>query len=189
MPAASSGARSSERLGGACTCTSGGSTSRAAAIAHTSSSAGQGAARNMAVPGLGRKFWTITSCTCPRRACAAAMARSPASRVARSSPMPTRIPVVKGMDSSPAASSVASRRAGALSGACRCAASAGSSDSSIIPWLAEASRRSASSSGNSAPALACGSSPVSSTTSRHIAARYATVDACPWASSQSRAAG
>ena len=70
-------------------------------------------------PGLGRKFWTMTSWTWPKRACEAAMACRAASWPARSSPMPTRIPVVKGMCSSPAASSVARRRAGSLSGALR----------------------------------------------------------------------
>ncbi len=79
--------------------------------------------------------------------------------------------MVKGIASRPAASSVASRRSGALSGAPRWAASAGLSDSSIIPWLADTPRSSASSGSDSAPALACGSSPVSSTTRRHIAAR------------------
>ena len=103
--------------------------------------------------------------------------------------MPTRIPVVNGMASSPAASSVASRRAGSLSGAPRCAASPSASDSSIIPWLAVTSRSRASSSGKSAPALAWGSSPVSSTTRRHTWARYSTVDECPCASSHWRAAG
>ena len=83
MPAASSGARSSDRFGGAWTWTSGGSTRRATAMAHCRSSGGQGAARDMAVPGLGRKFWTITSCTWPWRAWEAAMARSAASWSAR----------------------------------------------------------------------------------------------------------
>jgi hypothetical protein len=61
MPAWSSGIRSSERFGGACTWISGGSTSRAAAMAHCRSSGGHGAALAMAVPGFGRKFWTMTS--------------------------------------------------------------------------------------------------------------------------------
>ena len=115
-------------------------------MAHCRSSGGHGAALAMAVPGLGRKFWTMTSCTWPWRACEAAMARSAASWPARSSPMPTRIPVVKGMASSPAASSVASRRAGSLSGAPRCASRSSASDSSIIPWLADTGRSVASSS-------------------------------------------
>ena len=106
---------------------------------------GTGSALAMAVPGLGRKFWTMTSWTWPWRACDAAMARSVASWPTRSSPMPTRIPVVKGIASSPAASSVARRRAGALSGAPRCAARPSASDSSIIPWLAVTGRSVASS--------------------------------------------
>ncbi len=158
-------------------------------MAHCRSSGGQGAALAMAVPGLGRKFWTMTSCTWPWRACDAATARSAASCPARSSPIPTKMPVVKGMASSPAASSVASRRAGSLSGALRWAARSPRSDSSIIPWLADTRRRRASSSGKSAPALAWGSSPVSSTTSRHTWARYSTVDPCPLASSHCCATG
>ena len=129
----------------------------------------------MAVPGLGRKFWTITSWTWPWRRWAAAMAASASSRSARVSPIPTRIPVVNGMASSPAASRVASRRAGSLvgqrawgpPGSCR----RSDSDSSIIPWEALTPRRAASSSGPRAPALAWGSSPVSVRTSRQLSAR------------------
>ena len=60
---------------------------------------------------------------------------------ARDSPMPTSRPVVKGMASSPAASRVASRRAGTLSGAERWASRSGLVDSIIIPWLADTARR------------------------------------------------
>ncbi len=70
----------------------------------------------MAVPGLGRKFWTITSCTWPWARCESAMADKVRTRSARDSPIPTRTPVVKGMASRPAASSVASRRCGRLVG-------------------------------------------------------------------------
>ncbi len=73
----------------------------------------------MAVPGFGRKFWTITSWTWPWARWASAMAVSVRTRSARDSPMPTSTPVVKGMASAPAASSVASRRSGVLSGAPR----------------------------------------------------------------------
>ncbi len=116
-------------------------------MAHCRSSGGQGSARNMVVPGFGRKFCTITSCTWPWRAWDAAIARSAASWSVRSSPMPTRIPVVNGMASSPAASRVASRRAGSLSGDPRWAARPSAIDSSIIPWLADTERNVASSSG------------------------------------------
>ena len=87
----------SERFGGAWTCTSAGSTSRASAIARTWSSGGQAGWSRIVVPGLGRKFCTITSCTWPCRRCDAAIASSAASRSASVSPMPTRIPVVNGM--------------------------------------------------------------------------------------------
>ena len=107
MPAASSGARSSDRLGGAWRWISAGRMRRATATVHTSSSGGQGAADHIAVPALGRKFWTITSCTWPWRRWLAAIASSASTRSARDSPMPTRIPVVNGMPTSPAASSVA----------------------------------------------------------------------------------
>ena len=46
-----------------------------------------------------------------------------------------------------------------------------------MPCETETPFSSSSSSREMAPALACGSSPVSSTTSLHIAARYSTVDA------------
>ena len=79
--------------------------------------------------------------------------------------------MVKGMPSRPAGSRVASRRAGVLSGAPRWAARSSRRVSIIIPWLALTVRSWASSSGKRAPALAWGSSPVSSSTRRHIAAR------------------
>ena len=80
------------------------------------SSCGHGGAACIAVPGFGRKFWTITSCTWPWRRWLAAMASRASTRSARSSPMPTRMPVVNGMASSPAASRVARRRVGRLVG-------------------------------------------------------------------------
>ena len=70
-------------------------------MAWRNSSGGQGGAACIAVPGFGRKFWTITSCTWPWRRCAAAMASSASMRSATVSPMPTRIPVVNGICSSP----------------------------------------------------------------------------------------
>ncbi len=153
----------------------GSSRTRAAAIVQRYSSVEGGDAAAMAVPGLGRKFWTMTSWTWPWRRCAASIAASASSRSARVSPMPTRMPVVKGIWSSPAASRVASRRAGSLVSQWKCGPPRSSrrseSDSSIMPWLAVTGRSLASSSDDSAPALACGSSPVSATTSRHASAR------------------
>ena len=74
------GRRASDRLGGACRWIDGSSTSRAAAMVHRNSSGSHAGARHIDVPGLGRKFWTITSCTWPWRPWAAAMARSASSR-------------------------------------------------------------------------------------------------------------
>ena len=85
---------------------------------------------------------------------------------ARVSPMPTRMPVVNGTRARPAASSVASRRSGVLSGAPACgppgSPSRAASVSIIIPCdgddRAEPERDPSSA---SAPALAWGSRPVS----------------------------
>ena len=102
MPAASSGARSSLRFGGACRCTSAGRTSRAAAIDHRNSSGGHGvgacASRCPA--------WAGSSGRSPpardrARACAFAIATSASIRSARVSPMPTRMPVVNGTRARP----------------------------------------------------------------------------------------
>ena len=71
---------------------------------------------------------------------------------------------MNGMPSSPAASRVASRRSGVLSGAPRWQARSGLSDSSIIPCDAATGRSRASSADDRAPALAWGRSPVSAST-------------------------
>ena len=99
------------------------------------------------------------------------MARSAASRAGRSSPMPTRMPVVKGMASSPAASSVASRRAGVL---VRRAPVRRQTLGERLEHHALARRHRAQPGqllAVSAPALAWGSRPVSSRTSAHAWAR------------------
>ena len=74
------------------------------------------------------------------------MASSASTRSARVSPMPTRMPVVNGMASSPAASRVASLRSGVLSGDPRWQ-SRSASVSSIIPWEGAVVRSRDSSSG------------------------------------------
>ena len=113
----------------------------------------------MAVPALGRKFWTITSCTWPWRRWLAAIASRASSRSARDSPMPTRIPVVKGMPSSPAASRVASRRSGVLSGAPRWQSRPALSVSIIIPWEADTVRSRASSPAGQGAGVGVGQEP------------------------------
>ena len=60
------------------------------------------AAAAILVPGQARKFWTITSCTWPCRACAAAIASIVARRSSRVSPIPISRPVVNGTCASPA---------------------------------------------------------------------------------------
>ena len=99
MPAASrSPSWSSDRLGGACRCDLGRAGSRGPGRWRRGTRrAGTAAHACIAVPGFGRKFWTITSCTWPWRRWLAAIASSASMRSARSSPMPTRIPVVNGM--------------------------------------------------------------------------------------------
>ena len=95
--------------------------------------------------------------------------------LARVSPIPIRIPEVNGIRSSPARRIIARRVAGRLSGACSWGPpgpqSRSETDSSIIPWLAETSRSSASSRRPRMPAFGWGSRPVRSRTIRHIAAR------------------
>ena len=70
----------------------------------------------IAVSGLARKFWTITSWMCPCARAAARIAKSDSARSTRFSPMPMRIPVVNGTPTRPASVSVRSRTAGSLSG-------------------------------------------------------------------------
>ena len=99
-----------------------------------------------------------------------ASASSDAIRSASDSPMPTRIPLVNGIRSSPAARIVASRRSGCLVGEPWWATRSGLTDSSISPWEAVTSRSRASSSRLSTPRLVCGSSPRSSARSHAHAA-------------------
>ncbi len=72
----------------------------AAAVQRSSSRAGSGWAA-IFVPGFARKFWTITSWMCPWRSCSVRMAVSASRRSDRVSPMPIRMPVVKGISRSP----------------------------------------------------------------------------------------
>ena len=76
--------------------------------------------------------------------------------------MPTRIPLVNGIFSSPAARIVSSRTAGCLVGEPWWATRSGLVDSSIRPWTAVTSRSRARSVASSTPRLVCGSRPRSS---------------------------
>ncbi len=121
------------------------------------------------MPGFALKFWTITSWMWPCSRCRAAIASSASIRSARVSPIPIRIPVVNGIASSPASRIVSRRAAGRLSGEPKCgpprSESRSAAVSSMSPCDAVTSRSAASSSRVSTPGLACGSRPVSSSTS------------------------
>ena len=96
-------------------------------------------------------------------------------RSSRVSPMPMRIPVVKGTESAPAAAMVASRTAGTLSGEPKwgppCRHRRFEVLSSIRPWDAETRLSPAISSAVITPAFTWGRRPVSSSTRAHMAAR------------------
>ncbi len=83
-------------------------------------------------------------------------------RSSGASPMPTRIPLVNGIRSSPAARIVSSRCSGCLVGEPWCTTRSGFTDSSIRPWEAVTWRRRDSSSGVHTPMLVWGSIPRSS---------------------------
>ena len=95
-----------------------------------------------------------------------ASASSEAIRSSSDSPMPTRIPLVNGIFSSPAARIVASRSSGCLVGEPWWATRSGLTDSSIRPCEAVTSRRRARSAFESTPRLVCGSRPRSSARSQ-----------------------
>src|SRR6266545_469013 len=162
MPASSRrGNRSSERFGGAWRCIRGPNTTRAVAIVARYSSASGGGDACMAVPGLGTKFWTMTSCTWRYFRSRSRMARRDSARSRRVSPIPTRIPVVNGIDRRPASSMVRRRTAGTLSGEPKCgppfAESLSEDVSSIIPIDALTCFRRAMSSHDMTPGLRRGS--------------------------------
>ena len=97
MPAAISRGRSpGDRLGGAWMFIAGPRIRRAAAMVQSRSSRSGSAASASLVPGLARKFWTMTSWIWPCWRCRSRIANSASIRSARVSPMPIRMPVVNG---------------------------------------------------------------------------------------------
>ena len=119
----------------------------------------------------------------PWRSCSSASFASDAIRSSSVSPIPTRIPLVNGILSSPAAAIVSIRRAGCLVGdpACTVSISRSETDSSISPWEAVTSRSRARSSRPSTPRFVCGNSPRSSARS-HTHTTYDVKSACPYSS-------
>jgi hypothetical protein len=134
-----------DRLGGACTCTVGPSSTRAVATAASMSSNDGSGWAFIAVSGLARKFWTMTSCRCPYFRCCSRSARIVSARSSGVSPIPISNPEVNGIDSRPASSMVRSRTTGSLSGEFQCALPFSNSrvevDSSIIPIDADTGLR------------------------------------------------
>ena len=86
-----------------------------ATVAARSRSSASGMPR-IAVSGLARKFWMITSWMWPYSRAVRRIAKSASARSAWVSPMPIRMPVVNGTPTRPASSSTRSRTAGSLSG-------------------------------------------------------------------------
>ena len=70
----------------------------------------------IAVSGLARKFWTMTSWTAPKARETWRSAKIVSARSSSVSPMPTSSPVVKGIESRPASSRTRIRTSGSLSG-------------------------------------------------------------------------
>ena len=104
------------RFGGAWIRASGPSTSRATAtVAARSANSASGVDR-IAVSGLARKFWMITSWMWPYSRPMRRIACRDSARSASVSPMPMRMPVVNGTPTRPASASTRSRTAGSLSG-------------------------------------------------------------------------
>jgi hypothetical protein len=101
------------------------------------------------------------------------MANSDSARSRWVSPIPTRIPVVKGIDSRPASSMVRIRTDGSLSGEPKCgipfSMRRGVACSSIRPIEADTCFSRAMSSHVMTPGLRCGSNPVSSITRMDMA--------------------
>ena len=124
----------------------------------------------------------------PCSACTSASASSAATRSSGVSPIPTRMPLVNGIRSSPAARIVSSRRSGCLVGEPRWTSRSGFTDSSIRPCDAVTSLSRASSSRESAPRLVCGSSPRSSARSQ-AHATYDVKSGCPYSASRAATSG
>src|SRR4051794_33534060 len=120
----------------------------------------------------------MTSWRWPCSACTAASASSAAIRSSGVSPMPTRMPLVNGILSSPAARIVCRRNAGSFVGEPWWATRSARVDSSMSPCEAVTPRSRARSSRLRAPRFVCGSRPRSSARSQHQTT-YATKSSKP----------
>ncbi len=102
--------------------------------------------------------------------------------------MPTRMPLVNGILSSPASRIVSSRSSGCLVGEPWCTTRSGFTDSSISPCEAVTCRSRSSSSRVQTPTFVCGSIPRSRARS-HAQATYETKSACPYSASRAATSG
>ena len=147
----------------------------------------------MRVPGLARNFWTMHSWTLPCRSWTFRISSSVSTLSSTVSPIPIKIPVVKGTLRRPASSMVPRRLAGTLSGEAQWARFGPSrrsvACSSMVPCETETRRSTSTSSPDRTPGLACGRSPVFSSTSPQQWARYSIVVAKPISPSSSIASG
>ncbi len=152
-------------------------TRRVTAMVAASSSSSASAVLRMAVSGLARKFWMITSWIAPYSRIVLRIAKMESARSSIVSPMPMRMPVVNGTLTRPASSSTRSRTAGSLSGEPKCGPPFSLNSlvavvSSIIPMEGATGLSRWKSRQLSTPGLRCGSSPVSSRTLIAMARTY-----------------
>ena len=137
-------------------------------VAARSSSSASGTSRIL-VSGLARKFCTMTSWMPWYSRATLRMAKIESARSAGVSPMPMRMPVVKGTLQRPASSSTRNRTAGSLSGLPKCGPLLSVNRrlavvSSIMPMEGATGLRRWKSAQLSTPGFRCGSRPVSSRT-------------------------
>src|SRR4051794_17095751 len=130
----------------------------------------------------------MTSWRWPCSACTAASASNAAIRSSGLSPIPTRMPLVNGILSSPAARIVSRRSAGSFVGEPWWATRSARVDSSMSPCEAVTPRSRARSSRLRAPRFVCGSRPRSSAHSQHQTT-YATKSSKPSARRRSLTPG
>src|SRR4051794_21258774 len=130
----------------------------------------------------------MTSWRWPCSACTAASASNAAIRSSGLSPIPTRMPLVNGILSSPAARIVSRRSAGSFVGEPWWATRSARVDSSMSPCEAVTPRSRARSSRLRAPRFVCGSRPRSSARSQHQTT-YATKSSKPSARRRSLTPG
>ena len=166
------------RFGGAWMFISAPRISRAVAIVRSISKTLGSSRWRIAMSSFTRKFWTITSWMWPYSSCSSRIANSESTRSSRVSPMPMRMPVVHAMLqlAGVRASCGGAPRApcrGSSSAPCPSRAGASTRVSSIMPIEAlHVAQRRRSPRASMMPGLACGSRPVSRSTSSHISRRY-----------------